>query len=244
MMSFGSRAVSYGCAVLARGQPLMLSHRISPPLRLVHEVVYYRRIFCSYILYQSHTSDHCNILAFAQQLHNEFESGSTPVHATDATRDSRCAPLGTLPRPSAHLLSSTLSTHLLGCVSSSLVASRPLLSHNTGSACSHIIVRYVSTMSQPALKRPRVAFDDDFERKILLNHPTLYYDDGNVILRSKSTLFRVHRSILYKNSPVFRELFERREDTQPETLRGCMHIALDDSKEEVEALLNVIYDGL
>ncbi|EPS99145.1 hypothetical protein FOMPIDRAFT_44312, partial [Fomitopsis schrenkii] len=98
-------------------------------------------------------------------------------------------------------------------------------------------------MSQPALKRPRVAFDDDFERKILLNHPTLYYDDGNVILRSKSTLFRVHRSILYKNSPVFRELFERREDTQPETLRGCMHIALDDSKEEVEALLNVIYDG-
>ena len=99
-------------------------------------------------------------------------------------------------------------------------------------------------MSEPALKRPRVALDDDFDEKALLEHPTLYYDDGNVILSSGSTLFRVHRSILSKHSPVFRELFSPRGDTKPEILRGCLHLALDDSKEEVEALLNVIYDGL
>ncbi|KZT64974.1 hypothetical protein DAEQUDRAFT_814595 [Daedalea quercina L-15889] len=99
-------------------------------------------------------------------------------------------------------------------------------------------------MSQPpALKRPRVALDEDAERKVLLDHPTLYYDDGNVILSSGSTLFRAHKSILSKHSPVLRVLFDRREDTKTETLRGCLHVALDDTKEEVEALLNVIYDG-
>jgi len=81
------------------------------------------------------------------------------------------------------------------------------------------------------------------ERKALQNHPTLYYDDGNLILSCGSTLFRVHRSVLSKHSPVFRTLFERDEDTKTETLRGCLHVALDDTKEEIEALLNVIYDG-
>ncbi|TFY59570.1 hypothetical protein EVJ58_g5706 [Rhodofomes roseus] len=98
-------------------------------------------------------------------------------------------------------------------------------------------------MSEIARKRPRVSLDADAEQKVLQDHPALYHDDGNVILSCGSTLFRVHRSILSKHSPVFRDILERKEDTKTEILRGCLHVALEDTKEEVEALLNVIYDG-
>ncbi|KAH9914108.1 uncharacterized protein B0H18DRAFT_1046625 [Fomitopsis serialis] len=74
-------------------------------------------------------------------------------------------------------------------------------------------------MSESARKRPRVALDGDAERKALQNHPALYYDDGNLILSCGSTLFRVHRSILSSTPP-------------------CLHVALEDTKEEIEALLN------
>lgn len=83
------------------------------------------------------------------------------------------------------------------------------------------------------------------EPKAFINHPALYFDDGNVILSCGSTLFRVHRSLLSKHSAVFRERFQPpAEDVKPQILRGFPHLILDDTSEDMEALLNVIYDGL
>ena len=74
----------------------------------------------------------------------------------------------------------------------------------------------------------------------LTKHPTLYFEDGNVIVKTGSTLFRVHRTILSKHSAVFRDLFAQ--NTQ--TLRGFPSLIVDDGKDDMENLINTIYDGL
>ncbi|KAI0649710.1 hypothetical protein C8Q79DRAFT_1062187 [Trametes meyenii] len=97
--------------------------------------------------------------------------------------------------------------------------------------------------SQPDRKRPRLSTEDEdghADVKPFANHPTLHFDDGNVVLRAGRTLFCVHRSVLSKHSTVFRDLFE-----QPhERFRGLMHVAMEETAEEIEALLDVVYDGL
>ncbi|KAL6304719.1 hypothetical protein BKA93DRAFT_749633 [Sparassis latifolia] len=94
---------------------------------------------------------------------------------------------------------------------------------------------------QPNRKRVRV--DEEDPEEALVNHPTLYFDDGNIIISSGSTLFCVHRSLLSKHSPVFKDLFEPKEDKKQAFLRGCLHIHVEDDREEMEALLSIIYDG-
>jgi len=92
-------------------------------------------------------------------------------------------------------------------------------------------------------KRPRlsnITEDEDY-----ISHRTLYFDDGNVILSCGRTIFRVHRSLLSKHSLTFREMLRPpEEDTKPKILQGCIHAVLDDSADDMEALLNVLYDGL
>ena len=100
-----------------------------------------------------------------------------------------------------------------------------------------------SSSERPDRKRPHLELDDD-EIKILENHPTLYFDDGNIILSCGSTLFCVHRTLLAKHSPIFREMFAPKDDVKPDMLRGCKHFPMDDSREEMETLLDVIYNGL
>ena len=96
--------------------------------------------------------------------------------------------------------------------------------------------------SQPERKRPRLSPEEDEEEdeKPFVNHSTLYFDDGNVVLAAGRTLFCVHRSLLSKHSVVFRDLFDGARDLS----RGLLHVTMEETAEEVEALLNVVYDGL
>ncbi|KAI0690555.1 hypothetical protein C8T65DRAFT_671449 [Cerioporus squamosus] len=87
--------------------------------------------------------------------------------------------------------------------------------------------------------RKRVKLEEPDEQPFQ-NHPTLYFPDGSVILRTGGTLFCVHRTFLAKHSPVFRELF-RQDD---ERFRGLPHYTMEETREDLEVLLNVIYDGL
>ena len=96
--------------------------------------------------------------------------------------------------------------------------------------------------SQPERKRPRLSPEEGEEEdeKPFVNHSTLYFDDGNVVLATGRTLFCVHRSLLSKHSVVFRDLFDGARDRY----RGLLHVTMEETAEEVEALLNVVYDGL
>ncbi|KAM5546012.1 hypothetical protein V8D89_000138 [Ganoderma adspersum] len=101
---------------------------------------------------------------------------------------------------------------------------------------------YINPRKRPKLEPDSDTdnIDVDVDEKPFVNHPTLYFDDGNVILTTGRTLFCVHRSLLSKHSPVFGELFEREHDT----FRDLMKISMKETPEDLEALLGVIYDGL
>lgn len=101
--------------------------------------------------------------------------------------------------------------------------------------------------AEPDRKRPRQHSVSDAKEhvKVFANHPTLYFEDGNVILRCGKTLFCVHRTLLTKHSEVFRGIFTARPEGKPQELfRGCLFIALEDAPDDMESLLNTIYDGL
>lgn len=88
------------------------------------------------------------------------------------------------------------------------------------------------------------------------HHPTLYFDDGNVVLSaltkdSQCCYFRVHQSVLCRHSPVFEEMFQippLREDSPEheiaELYDGVLHIQMPDSAEELGSLIGVLYDPL
>ncbi len=99
---------------------------------------------------------------------------------------------------------------------------------------------YTNPRKRPKLEPDSDTDDIDVDEKPFVNHPTLYFDDGNVILTTGRTLFCVHRSLLSKHSPVFRELFEQEHDR----FRGLIQIPKEETPEDLEALLGMIYDGL
>jgi len=92
----------------------------------------------------------------------------------------------------------------------------------------------------------RTCTDSDKLGKVFTDHPTLYFEDGNVILKCRWTLFCVHRTLLSKHSEVLQRIFTPAgpEAKPQEFFRGCLLIALDDEADDIECLLNTIYDGL
>ncbi|KZT11168.1 uncharacterized protein LAESUDRAFT_691737 [Laetiporus sulphureus 93-53] len=70
-----------------------------------------------------------------------------------------------------------------------------------------------------------------------------WFDDGNVILEAGNVSFRVHISILCRNSVVFRDLFDIPQGSVSEESDGCPVVRLHDSSADVSALLSTLYDG-
>ena len=76
-------------------------------------------------------------------------------------------------------------------------------------------------------------------------HGSLYFSDGNIVLTTaggtgEHILFRVHQSILAKNSPVFEHMLSSPGDAN-ETYDGVPLVKLSDSREELESLLGILY---
>ena len=76
-------------------------------------------------------------------------------------------------------------------------------------------------------------------------HSRLWFDDGNaVIVARDGTEFRIYRGPLVMNSPLFRDLFSLPQP-HPES-NGAFElpaVCLDESREELEALLSAIGFG-
>ncbi|KAH9834816.1 uncharacterized protein C8Q71DRAFT_812365 [Rhodofomes roseus] len=108
----------------------------------------------------------------------------------------------------------------------------------------------MSDAAQPPRKRSRQPhLEDDaelgrYDDSAFVEHPSLYYDDGNVNLSCENTLFRVHRSIVSKHSPVLCDILtsNEHEDRKPDILRGCLDVPLDETKEDAEVLLKIVYN--
>jgi hypothetical protein len=102
-----------------------------------------------------------------------------------------------------------------------------------------------SEAREPDRKRPRIDEpESSHSPPNFTNHPSLYFGDGNVILRCQKTYFRVHRTLLTRSSQVFCNIFAEHDTDGGDQFRGCVLVSLDDDVDDMEQLLNRIYDGL
>ena len=78
----------------------------------------------------------------------------------------------------------------------------------------------------------------------LLRHNGLWFDDGNVVFRAQNTMFRVHKSILSRESAFFRDMFSLPQSGgDKETFEGCPLVDAQDDADDIARFLSVIFDA-
>ncbi|KAM5540464.1 hypothetical protein V8D89_005922 [Ganoderma adspersum] len=65
----------------------------------------------------------------------------------------------------------------------------------------------VSTVKQQDVALQSIVRETCTTFKAQKKHDNYYFDDGNIVFEVEGILYRLHRSILERHSPVFRELF-------------------------------------
>ncbi|KAF7376427.1 hypothetical protein MSAN_00058300 [Mycena sanguinolenta] len=91
-------------------------------------------------------------------------------------------------------------------------------------------------------KRPRVNEENSSR------DPAFYFDDGNIILSAKDAdecivYFRVHRSILTKHSPVFKDMFTMPLPQDEDQYDGAPLVEMaGDSADALRSLVALLYD--
>ncbi|TDL16702.1 hypothetical protein BD410DRAFT_795103 [Rickenella mellea] len=76
-----------------------------------------------------------------------------------------------------------------------------------------------------------------------IRHPTLWFDDGNIILTTKVSLFRVHRGLLSMNSPVFADMLSiPQPDHIEDGYEGLPVVEISDNDAYFTHLLCFFYD--
>ncbi|KAJ7649978.1 hypothetical protein FB45DRAFT_6491 [Roridomyces roridus] len=91
-------------------------------------------------------------------------------------------------------------------------------------------------MDGPPVKRQRT---DDVE---IVRSSEIWHSDGSVVLQAGCTQFRVHWGVLSLHSSVFRDLQGLPQPVNEPKIEGCPVIELSDSSEDVETILNALYD--
>jgi hypothetical protein len=72
-------------------------------------------------------------------------------------------------------------------------------------------------------------------------HATFNFEEGNVEVLCRNTLFRVHTSVLSLHSPVLRRMFARTSLDVAESPTGCPRILPSDTTTDFTTLLKTIY---
>ncbi len=76
---------------------------------------------------------------------------------------------------------------------------------------------------------------------IIKRSPDYWFDDGNIVLQTADTQFRVHRSLLARFSDVMKHCFEIPHSEEEETVEGCPILRLDDSTKDIENLCGLLF---
>ena len=73
---------------------------------------------------------------------------------------------------------------------------------------------------------------------------TLWFSDGNIVLRAGTSLFKVYRGILCRESKLFQDIFTLPQpSTEPEeTYEGCLMLKMHDSAQDLKLFLSTIFD--
>lgn len=78
----------------------------------------------------------------------------------------------------------------------------------------------------------------------LKKHPELWWEDGNVILVTEKTGFKVHRSIVSRKSSVFNDMFAVSGTSTQDTFEDIPIVHLSDNAEEFAYFLDAMYNGM
>ncbi|PCH38518.1 hypothetical protein WOLCODRAFT_136319 [Wolfiporia cocos MD-104 SS10] len=74
----------------------------------------------------------------------------------------------------------------------------------------------------------------------LIHHKDFWYEDGNVIVAAGNVAFRLHVSVLSRESPVFRNIFLA-EDSVHEIMENYRLVRVSDTAQDMEYLVSAIY---
>ncbi|TCD68725.1 hypothetical protein EIP91_010009 [Steccherinum ochraceum] len=99
-------------------------------------------------------------------------------------------------------------------------------------------------MAEPPAKRPRSDQADDEAHNpsaTTYERGDHWFEDGNVVLVTQSTAFRVHRGVLTKHSDVFKDMFTVPQPANVEMMEGCPVVHLTDTKEDLGRLLTLLF---
>jgi len=96
--------------------------------------------------------------------------------------------------------------------------------------------------STPPQKKRRLS-DGDSDQ---ITRSKYWFEDGNVVLQTENTLFRVHRSILSRHSEVFKDTFAMPQPPSEanECIEGCpvTVVPLSDTAEDMNNMISFLYD--
>ncbi|KII84008.1 hypothetical protein PLICRDRAFT_118797 [Plicaturopsis crispa FD-325 SS-3] len=96
-------------------------------------------------------------------------------------------------------------------------------------------------------KRPRTTGPEEAEDPALpvldaTNSSTVWYNDGSIVLQAENTRFRVHRTVMALNSPIFEDMLHIGQSPGEDSVEECPLVVLHDSAEDLEAILRALYD--
>ncbi|KAI0046838.1 hypothetical protein FA95DRAFT_1559697 [Auriscalpium vulgare] len=103
-------------------------------------------------------------------------------------------------------------------------------------------------MAPSTRKRPRPSSPGPVDADVTLTnepskfnrHPDLWYDDGNVIIATKTQACKVYRGLLSRESPVLNSLFETDVDEKRRTYEGTPVYEVTDSDDDIAAVLKYV----
>jgi hypothetical protein len=77
-----------------------------------------------------------------------------------------------------------------------------------------------------------------------LRSPDVWFEDGTLVVRAETTVFRVYRGILASQSEVFKDMlaFPQPDDPEAEAFDGCPVVRVQDSAEDMSCFLRVLHD--
>ena len=79
------------------------------------------------------------------------------------------------------------------------------------------------------------------EKRTATRHDTFYFEDGNVEIACRETIFRVHSSVVSFSSSELREILSQQALTNAPTPEGRPRIVVPDSVQDFTVLLKMIY---
>ncbi|KAJ7631592.1 hypothetical protein DFH06DRAFT_1337570 [Mycena polygramma] len=71
----------------------------------------------------------------------------------------------------------------------------------------------------------------------------LWFEDGGIIVKAETTLFRLSRGVLIIQSPIFADLFSLPQPPDAETMDGCAVVNIPDAAEDATVFFRAIFDS-